>query len=155
MDKRERAACLQILREGDTPRPAGVAAPRNQPKGSSINQRAQPHELNQPTCAAEMVAASPVECPQGFPGRLWSTIASSWSPDGAAFDAKLETTDQELPVPARAGLAAVDCESDRVRGHHVQPAAPRAPASLDEGLLPLTLSNPLYMENPCSYKKCR
>jgi hypothetical protein len=28
-------------------------------------------------------------------------------------------------------------------------------AGLDEGLLPLTLSNLLYMENPYSYKKCQ
>ena len=28
-------------------------------------------------------------------------------------------------------------------------------AGLDEGLLPLSLSNLLYTENTCSYKKCR
>jgi hypothetical protein len=30
-----------------------------------------------------------------------------------------------------------------------------AAAGLDEGLLPLTLSDLLYMENPYSYQKCR
>ena len=35
-------------------------------------------------------------------------------------------------------------------------AARKAPAAvLDEGLLSLSLSNLLYMENPYSYKKCQ
>jgi hypothetical protein len=34
-------------------------------------------------------------------------------------------------------------------------ASPTSAASLDEGLLSLTLSKPLYTENPYSYKKCR
>jgi hypothetical protein len=34
-------------------------------------------------------------------------------------------------------------------------ADPDSPAGLDEGLLPFSLSNLLYTENPYSYKKCQ
>ena len=79
MHKNGQAACLQILREGDTPRPAGMAAPRNQSKSRSrsagcaaaANKKEQAAK-EQAACAAEMVPASPVECPQGFPGQIWS-----------------------------------------------------------------------------------
>ena len=91
MDKKGHAACHQILREGDTPRPAGAAS-KKEPAA----------------CAAELVAASPME--EGLPGRLWNAVASGWSPvkpgcpDGPAFNrtrrpaTEAAMNKQELPI---------------------------------------------------------
>jgi hypothetical protein len=67
-----------------------------------------------------------------------------------------------LPWLTTAGAAPGHAEGlwalQRAAGaHHAESArgGARRAAGLDEGLLSLTLSNLLYMENPYSHKKCR
>jgi hypothetical protein len=45
--------------------------------------------------------------------------------------------------------------TDGARPRPRYPEGRRAEAGLDEGLLPLSLSDLLYMENPYGYKKCQ
>ena len=59
------------------------------------------------------------------------------------------------PAPGAAPPRQVNRDSSPPSQSFATLVASDSPAGLDEGLLPLTLSSLLCMENPYSYKKCQ
>ena len=84
--------------------------------------------------------------PAAQAARIRLSVALGFWPQGHEL---LATIDGAAAAAAAAGRAA-----GRAEGGYAAPTL-FVRAGLDEGLLSVSLSNLLYMENPYSYKKCQ